>query len=55
MNTETRDAEVLDDIPFEIDLAELRRRLHLDESDAGAETLRRLVAEAQAIGRPKAM
>ena len=48
-------AEILSDIPFEIDVAELLERLHVEESDDDAEAIRRLAAAGQSAGRPKAM
>lgn len=47
--------EILNDIPFEIDLADLLQRLHVDESNDDAEVVRRLAAAARSAGRPKAM
>lgn len=46
---------LLDRIPFELDLGRLLQSLHLDEHSPDAARVRELAAEAQAIGRPKAM
>lgn len=49
------DPILLDKIPFQIDIPELLRRLHLEEGSDDAGKVKRLVGEALAIGRPKAM
>lgn len=46
---------VLDNITFQIDVADLARVLHLKEGSQRAGDLQRLVETAQAIGRPKAL
>ncbi|MDW8070933.1 MAG: vitamin B12 dependent-methionine synthase activation domain-containing protein [Anaerolineae bacterium] len=45
---------LLEDIPWQIDLAQLARQLHLTENQDALQELEQLVAQAQAIGRPKA-
>jgi len=46
---------ILDDIPFRADLAALRKRLRVRDGSTHIETLARLVIEAEAVARPKAM
>ena len=47
--------EVLDEIPFEIHLPALRDQMHLAEGSEDAEAIGRLVEQARAVGRPKAL
>ena len=49
------DAVVLDDIPFQLDLDALMKRLCIKEGSPYADDLRRIADEAQAIARPKAL
>ncbi len=49
------DAVVLDRFPFRIDLEHLRQRLRIKEGSEHIEALKRLAAQAEAIGRPKAL
>lgn len=49
------DAIILDNIPFEADLNALAKRLHVEPGSRDMDDLRRLAAEALAIGRPKAL
>ena len=46
---------VLDNIPFEINMAALQQRLHVREGSEDAEELQTLVGQALAIGRPRAL
>jgi hypothetical protein len=45
----------LDDIPFQIDVGDLRTKSRVKEESRRADDLRRLVETAQAIGKPKAL
>jgi hypothetical protein len=49
------DSIILDRLPFELDAAKLMRALHVREGSSNAAEVGRLVAEAQAIGRPRAL
>jgi hypothetical protein len=49
------DRTVLDEIPCTLDLAHLRTRLHVEEGSPDADDLERLVEQAQALARPKAL
>jgi len=49
------DAVALREIPFQINSADLMSRLHLREGTALVGELRRLIDEAQALGKPKAL
>ena len=49
------DAVVIDDIAFQPHLEKLLKKLHVKEGSAYAEGLKRLVHEAQAIARPRAL
>jgi len=49
------DAVVIDDIPFQPDLEKLTKKLHVKEGSAYTDELKRLVNEAQAIARPRAL
>lgn len=49
------DSIVLDQIPFKVDFPRLLNMVHLEESGEDADTVRRLVSEAEAIARPKAI
>jgi hypothetical protein len=46
---------VIDDIAFQPDLERLQKKLHVKKSSAYVEGLKRLVQEAQAIARPRAV
>lgn len=46
---------VLSDIPFEVDLAALRKRLHMDDESPLMTEVGRLAAEAQAVAHPRAI
>jgi hypothetical protein len=46
---------VLDDIPFQLDVATLQERLRVREGSSYADAFERLVSEALAIARPKAL
>ena len=46
---------ILDNIPFQLDMAALQKRLHIKEGSGHGEELERLAAQAQAVGKPKAM
>jgi hypothetical protein len=46
---------ILDDMPFEIDLDQLRTRLHLEQESPYVEEIESLVRDAQAVARPKAL
>lgn len=48
-------AVIIDDIPFEPEFQPLAKRLRLGEDDARSGQLRRLLDEARAIARPKAV
>ena len=45
----------LNSIPFQLDAATLRKKLHVKEGSQHAEELDRLIQEAQTIGKPKAL
>ncbi|MEW6186118.1 MAG: vitamin B12 dependent methionine synthase [Thermodesulfobacteriota bacterium] len=47
--------EILEDIPFKVDLDSLKRRLRIRESDRMLSLLQTLVGEAENVARPKAM
>jgi hypothetical protein len=49
------DAVILDDIPFQPEFEPVARKLHVKEGNANANELRRLLDEAQAIARPRAL
>ncbi len=49
------DAVVLDEIPLTFDAAAVLRRVRVDEAGADAEAVRGLIAQAERIGRPKAL
>ena len=49
------DEVILDNIPFQINLPSLMRRLHIKDSSQHAQELQRLAQEAQAVARPKAV
>ncbi len=49
------DAIVLADIPFRVDMSDLRRRLHVVEGSGHDDELRELAAQAEAVARPKAL
>ena len=49
------EAIVLKNIPFQLDAEALRERLHIRKGTAFVDELKRLVDEAQDIGRPKAL
>jgi hypothetical protein len=49
------DQIVLDDIPFQPHLAPLMKRLRIKEGSTDVDKVKRLVGEAQAIARPKAL
>lgn len=49
------DSTVLDSIPCEIDVEELAKKLHLKSDHSYFPELVRLVREAQALGKPKAL
>jgi hypothetical protein len=49
------DAVILDNTPFQIDLDDLMRTLHVKAHGKNARELERLAQAAQAIGKPKAM
>ncbi|MCJ7624260.1 MAG: hypothetical protein MUO76_12215 [Anaerolineaceae bacterium] len=49
------EAEVLDQIPFELDRDRLLRKLHVKEGSTYAADLEKLVGEALAVARPKAL
>ena len=49
------DPVVLDDIPFQMNIVELKKKLHLREDRALTQDFERLVQEAKVLGRPKAL
>jgi len=49
------DPVILDNIPFELDMAALAQRLHIKEGSGHMAELQRLAQGAQAVGKPKAM
>ena len=49
------DDVVLDDISFQVDVAQLMRKLHINEDSSYAKDFQQTVAEAQAVARPKAL
>lgn len=49
------DAVMLDEIPFQIDLGLLMKKLRVRPEQSYAEDVKRLAAEAQSIARPKAL
>ena len=49
------EAVILDNIPFQLDLAPLMKRLHVRTGSTYADDFRRLARDAQAIARPKAL
>ena len=49
------EAIILENIPFEVDIDSLAKRLHIAPGSRDMDDLRRLVGEALAIGRPKAL
>jgi len=49
------DTNVLNDIPFQLDIAHLAHRLHIKKESGYAKELERLAQTAQTIGRPKAL
>jgi len=49
------DEVILDDIPFEINLAQLMKELRIAEGIPYGDDLERLASDAQAVGRPKAV
>jgi hypothetical protein len=49
------DAVILDDIPFQLDLDLLMKRLHIRAGSSHVEGLRQIASEAEAIARPKAL
>lgn len=53
--TSELDAVVIDDISFQPDVEKLLKKLHLKGGSAYAEGLKRLVHEAEAIARPRAL
>ena len=46
---------ILSDIPFEINLNQLMKKLHVNEGTQDARNLKKLVDKAQKIGKPKAI
>jgi hypothetical protein len=48
------DPIVLSSIPFQLDTAALRKKLHVKEGSHHTEELDRLIQEAQTVGKPKA-
>jgi len=46
---------IIDAIPFEVELGQFLRSLHIEEGDSDAEKVRELLAAAQAAARPRAM
>ena len=46
---------ILDDVPFELNVAQLERTLRIDEDSDGATEFQGLAEVAQRIGRPKAL
>jgi len=48
------DAELLENFPFQIDLEDLFKKMRVRETSPQGEKLSSMVAEAQAVGRPKA-
>ena len=46
---------ILDAIPFQLDQADLFKRIHVREGSANATEVAAMVAEAQAVARPKAL
>lgn len=50
----TTDGVVLDDIPFQIDLAALLKKLRIKEGSGYVEKVSRMLADVKAIARPKA-
>ena len=49
------DAVILDDIPFQLDLDSLMKRLRIRAGSSHVEDLRQIASEAEAIARPKAL
>ena len=49
------DPVVLDQIPFQLDLEDLKKKLHVKDESSLAKDLVHLLAEAQSLGRPKAL
>jgi len=46
---------IIDAIPFEVELGQFLRSLHIEEGDSDAERVRELLAAARAVARPRAM
>ena len=49
------DPIVLDHIPFQLDVEDLKKKLRVKEGSSLAKELRHLMGEAQTLGRPKAL
>jgi hypothetical protein len=49
------DPIVLDQFPFHLDVEDLKKKLHVREGSSLAKELQHLMAEAQDLGRPKAL
>lgn len=49
------DSIVLDPLPFQVDAASLQRKLHIRPDSAHEQEFRRLLAQAEAIARPRAI
>ena len=49
------DPIVLDQIPFQLDLEDLKKKLRVREESSFAKDLHHLMADAQSLGRPKAL
>ena len=55
MHTSVLDTSVLDNIPFRIEIDRLAKKLRIDSKSRHLDNLKRLVEEAQIIGKPKAL